>query len=138
MALSILPDAEKILSAYLRSRVELDPLVGDRIYTELPRLEKDRVFPLVRITRIGGGSVSSPSYLDRALFSFDVWGGTKKQARDIAAIIAAVLEEAANFASDDGYLAGTSPGSLRYIPDESFETRRPRYVLDAIVYLRPS
>lgn len=134
----VLPDVERILSTYLRSRSEITSLVDSRVYTELPRRDVDRVFPLVRVSRIGGGAVSSPHYLDRALVSVEVFGGTKYEARQIAATVDAVLDELANFTAHGGYATGSSPGSLRYVPDESFEPTKPRYVLDRVVFFRPS
>jgi len=134
----ILPDAERILSSYLRSRSEITALVDQRVYTELPKKKTDRVFPLVRVSRIGGGPTTSPNFLDRALVSFDAFGGTKYQARELAATISFVLDEIAGYTIHDGYSTGSSPGSYRYLPDDSFEPAKPRYLLDAVVFLRPT
>lgn len=136
--MSVLPDAEQIVSTYLRSRSEVTDLVADRVYTEMPRKASDRVFPLVRVVRAGGGPVGSPIFIDRVLVSCDVWGGTKYQAREIAATLALVLDEIAGYSAHGGYSTGSSPGVLRYIPDESFEPPKPRYLLDTVVYFRPS
>lgn len=138
MTVTLLPDAERIVSEYLRSRSEITALVGSRVFTEVPKRETDRVFPLVRLSRVGGGPTGSPLHLDRALISFDVWGGTKYEARQIAATIAAVLDEISNYSAHGGYSAGSSPGPLRYLLDDSFEPAKPRYVLDAVVYFRPT
>ena len=138
MPITLLPNAELMLSAYLRSRTEITDLVGDRVYTELPRRDDDRVFPLIRVSRIGGGPTGSPLFLDRALVSFDVWGGTKSEAHQIAATVAAVVDGIANYSAHGGYATGSSPGSLRYVRDDSFEKPKPRYVLDVVVYFRPA
>lgn len=138
MATIVLPDVERILSSYVRSRTEITDLVAQRVYTELPRREADRVFPLVRLSRIGGGPTGSPLYLDRALVSADIWGGTKAEARLVAATLAGVLDEIGGYTNHGGYATGASPGSLRYLLDDSFETPKPRYVLDAVVYFRPT
>lgn len=138
MTTLVLPDVERIVSTFLRSRTELSTLVDDRVYTEIPRKASDRVFPLVRVSRTGGGATTSPSFLDRALVSVEAFGGSKYEARQIAATVDAVLDEIAGFTAHGGYSTGSSPGSLRYIPDDSFEPPKPRYLLDRVVYFRPT
>jgi hypothetical protein len=133
-----MPDVEAIVSSALRSDANIIALVDDRVYGELPKDVADRVGPLVRLARIGGGPTGQPLHLDAALMQFDVWGGSKKQAREVAATIAAVLDELAGTAGADGYITGTAPGSVRYVPDETFTPHRPRYVVDVIVYARPN
>lgn len=133
-----MPDAERIVSTYVRSRTEVTDLVSTRVYTEVPRKETDRVYPMIRISRVGGGPVGSPLFLDRALMSFDIWGGTKHEARTIAATLAGVVDEIGGYSAHGGYATGASPGSLRYISDDSFETAKPRYLLDAVVLFRPT
>jgi len=138
MALRIMANAEAIASAYLRSVPEVSALVGSRIYTVLPRKESDRVFPVVRISRIGGGPTGSPAYLDRALLSVEVWGGSKSEAFTIASTIAGALDEIDGYSTGDGYATGSSPGALRYIEDGDFEPPKARYVVDVVAYFRPS
>jgi hypothetical protein len=134
----VLPDSERITSTFLRSRAEVTALVSDRVYTELPKRELDRTFPLVRLVRSGGGATGSPRFLDRAILTFDVWGGTKYEARLIAETVAAVLDDVAGYSAHDGYSTGASPGSLRYLPDDTFEPAKPRYQFDAVVFFRPT
>lgn len=142
MTAVLLPDVEQIVSDYLRNeRTELAALIPDvdsgaRIYGELPK--RDRTYPLVRVSRIGGGAISTPRFLDRALLSFEVWGGTKSEARTIAETISACLDQITGFSAFGGYATGSAPGSLRYIRDDSFEPAKPRYVLDAVVLIRPT
>jgi hypothetical protein len=133
-----MPNAEAIVSGYLRSVPEVSSLVGTRVYTVLPRKETDREFPLVRVSRIGGGPTEAPAYLDRALLSVEVWGGTKNEARTIAATIAGALDEIDGYSTTDGYATGSSPGALRYIEDADFEPPKARYVVDVVAYFRPS
>ena len=138
MSTPVLPDVEAMLSAALRADADIIALVGDRVYGELPKDAGLRAGPLVRLGRIGGGPTGQPLTLDAAIVQFDVWGGTKKQAREVAATIAKVVGELAGYSGPDGYITGTSPGSLRYVPDESFTPQRPRYVVEATVYNRPT
>lgn len=142
MTAILLPDAERIVSEYLRNeRTEIAALIPDvdsgaRVYGELPK--RDRVYPLVRVSRIGGGATATPRFLDRALLSFECWGGTKSEARTIAETVAAVLDQISGFSAFGGYATGSSPGSLRYIRDDSFEPAKPRYLLDVVVLIRPT
>lgn len=136
--MTLLPDVERIVSAYLRSLTAITDLVSDRVFTELPKREADRVFPLVRVSRIGGGPTGAPHFLDRALVSCDVWGGTKYEARLIAATIIGALDEIEGYTLHGGYATGASPGSLRYLPDDTFSPAKPRYIADAVVLFRPT
>lgn len=138
MAATVLADAERIVSTFLRAQASISALVGDRVYTEIPRREGDRTFPLAVLSRVGGGPTGSPHFLDRALLSVSVWGGTKFEARQIAATIQAELDEIGGYSAHGGYATGASPGSLRYELDDSFEKPKPRYLLDAVVFIRPS
>lgn len=135
--MSVLPDAERIVTTFLRSRSEVAALVDDRVYAEIPRKVADRVFPLVRVSRTGGGPTESPLHMDRAILAVDVWGGTKFEAQAVAAAIMAVLDDIGGYSAHGGYSTGSSLGTLRYVPDESFEPPRPRYIVDFVSYFRP-
>jgi hypothetical protein len=130
----ILPDAEKIISAGLRLDATLAGLLGGRIYGALPK--RDRVYPLCRLARIGGGPTGIPVHLDRVLMQFDIWGGSKAEARVAASTLQAVLVGLVGYTTAGGYISGASPGAMRYIPDETFTPERPRYIVDATVYVR--
>lgn len=132
----VMVDVERIISTYLRNVPAVVALVGDRVYTELPK--SGGTFPLCRLARIGGGPTGTPAYMDVARLSVDVWGGSKFQARELTATIAAALDEAAGYSAHGGYIVGTSPGEVRYLPDETFTPTRPRYVVDVAVNTRPT
>lgn len=134
----IMPNAEAILSAYLRGVPEVSALVDDRVYTVLPRAESDRSYPLVRVSRIGGGPTTTPAHLDAGIFSVEVWGGSKNDARTAAATIVQAIDEIAGYSALGGYATGSSPGAFRYIEDADYEPPRPRYVFDFTTYFRPS
>lgn len=136
MTVAVLPDAERIISTALRASADIDALIGDRVYTSLPK--GDRTFPLCRLVRIGGGPAGTPIYIDAVAMQFDVWGGTKYEARLVAATVVAVLDGLTGYTAHGGYITGVDPGATRYIPDESFTPSRPRYVVDSVVYIRPT
>jgi hypothetical protein len=141
MPVVLLPDAERLVSAYLRSRAEVSGLVDDRVWTELPGVRADQTewrFPCVRLVRVGGSPLlERPLHWDRARLQLDAWGGPKALARQIAETCRAVLAEAHLATHDGAVVAGVGFGPFAYLPDEDFTPFRPRYTFDATVTLRP-
>lgn len=143
--LVLLPDAEQVISAYLRGRPEIQDLVDDRVFTELPGLRKDQQewrFPAVRITRIGGSpALAYPLVLDRPTTQVDVWGGPKSTARRIAETCRAVLALAHLEQHELAVVYAPKPpnggfGPLSYLPDDDFTPARPRYTFDVTLPMR--
>ena len=127
LAVQTLPDVERELVALLRAQPELATL-GDRIYTTFPAQQKGSPATLV-VRRYGGEPVvGRPLVLDQCTCQLDVYGGRKAEAADLAALVRALLVERTSW---------TVLGAFRYVPDETFEPPRPRYIVDVIVYLRP-
>jgi hypothetical protein len=129
-------DAERLTSAYLRAHPLMQAIVGDRIYTELP---SRAAFPLVKITLIGGEPVFSyPLYLDEAFLQFDCYGGPKVQARLLVDTVRELLAQA-EFQSvhELGVVNSVRFGSLHYLPDDSFEPPKPRFIAEASLFTRP-
>ena len=127
-------DAEALASSYLRAASAVTGLVGDRIYSTIPKRAE---WPLVRITRIGGIPPMTPPVLDLARLQIDVFGGRKAEARNIAAVILAEL--AALNGPQAGHSATVSAvriGGLRYTPDVTFDPPKPRYIATAAIYTR--
>lgn len=127
-----------MVSVYLRAQSEVNAYVGQRVYTALP---KDKTFPLVRLTRIGGvPPMSRPLVVDRAHLQIDVFGGSKSTALDT---VDAIREELAKIVDEDpvqalGVVCAVRFGPLAYLPDESFKPAKPRYALDVTVSVRPA
>jgi len=138
MSLHVAADAERIASTYLRSVPEVAALVGSRVYTEMPK--RSRAWPLVRLVRVGGGQVTTPAHLDAATLQVDVWGGSKFEARQAAATVAAAFEalNQAAYAMHDGVVTGAAVGAFRYDLDNDFEPGRPRYLFDVTFYTHPA
>lgn len=138
MALVKPPNAEMLASQFLRQVPELAPLVGDNVFTELPAGFAS--WPGVRVTRVGGSpAFATPLVVDRPLLQFDVWGGPKAVALDIAETIRAALSQRLPWTlAGKGTLGGVIRfGSLRYLPDELYDPARPRYTFDASIVTRP-
>lgn len=133
-----LVDVEALVSQYLRSQSEVTAYVGQRVYTVLP---DDKTFPLVRLTRVGGvPPMSRPLHIDNARIQIDVFGGSKATALDA---MDAIREELAKLPDEApvqplGVVCGVRFGPLAYLPDESFERPKPRYVQDVTVTVRPA
>lgn len=135
----MVPDAERIVSAWLRDQAEITALVEQRVYTALP---EGPTFPLLRITRIGGAPISSqPLHLDAATIQFDAYGGPKKTALTIAETVRELLStEDFRVAHEiDGDPVGTVTavqwGILAYVPDDLYTPAQPRYVFDASIFV---
>lgn len=131
-----IPDVERIVSTALRANTAVAAIVADRVYTILPKDESLRVFPLCRLVRIGGGPVGNPAVLDAALLQLDVWADTQRAARDLSAALVQAIDELAGYSAHGGYVTGTSPATIRHLPDDSFTPTKPRYVLEVVVYAR--
>lgn len=129
-------DVERLLSGFLRGRTEVTDIVSDRVYTELP---SRATFPLVRLTLIGGRPVMSvPLWLDEAYIQIDAYGGPKVQARLLVDTIRSLLAtETFRRNHDLGVVTDCQFGELRYLPDDTFDPPKPRFVADVSIYAHP-
>ncbi len=131
MAVDLLPDPEKVTGDYLRAHTDVAALVGDRVATKIPDTP---TWPLLRLTRIGGTSAARNT-LEVARMQFEGWADDEPTARLVTATVRAALEQAPGYVHADGYI--TAVGfELGPIPIPDPETSRPRYLLQAVVYLR--
>lgn len=133
--IALLPDAEQLVSGYLRRSPRVTALVGDRVYTAFPAQAGGG--PLALVQRVGGEPPFSwPLVVDQARLQVDAWGGNKKQAHTLAATLRAELCNLAGTAQPEGVAAGVSFGALQYLPDETYSPPRPRYLFDLAVTTR--
>lgn len=141
----VLPDAELMVRTFLVGRSAISSIVGTdergevRVYTIVPNPAPPG--PFVRLVRVGG-TPRARRGTDAPLVQLEAYGGTKNQARTLAATIAAELEALEGTVVASGYVQGIAPGSARYLPDQDLQTERgrarERYVLDAQLTTRPS
>lgn len=132
----MLPDAELLVTTFLRQDAAVQAVVGDNIYTELPAGFSD--WPALRVTRIGGAPAFQPLVLDKPLVQFDVWGGPKRPTLKVAETVREALSERTPFHAESiGTLAVERFGTLRYAPDTKYDPARPRWICDAILVTRP-
>lgn len=134
--LTLLPDVEQLLSAFLRDQPEVAAIVGERVYTTLPAAKE---YPLVRLTRFGGSpSFSRPLWLDNAQVQFDCYGGPKKLANTLAETVRAAMATRLPGSHDDGYVSRVTFGALSYQPDDTLEPAHPRFIFTCAITAHPS
>lgn len=135
--MTTLPDAELLVTAFLRQEESVTSQVGDNIFTELPG--GFSAWPAVRVVRIGGSPAFQPLVLDQPLVQVDVWGGPKRTAVQVAEAIRSALAERLPFVLPTvGTLGGVERfGSLRYSPDPTYDPARPRWTFEAVLVTRP-
>jgi hypothetical protein len=133
---TLLPDAERIVSRYLREHAEVAPLVaGERVYTALPANIGSA--PLVLVQRIGGvPPFFRPLVLDEAALQIDAWGGTKLDAWTLAETVRQALVSLPGVRYG-AVVSGVEFGPLRWEPDGTYKPPRPRYLADVAVYVKP-
>lgn len=139
MTLRMMPDAEKLVSAALRADVDVQALVGQRVYTVLPDA---KVWPLLRLQRVGGPTIATPdddaAWMEHAQLQLEAYGGPKAQAWAVANTVKAVLLQRVPGLHADALVERCTVGSSRYLPDPTWTPAQPRVVFDATIYLRPA
>ena len=128
-------DVERLVSAWLRARDDIVALVEDRVFTEMPNRA---VFPLLRLTLIGGNAVTSrPLYLDQSFIQIDAYGGPKVMARQIMDTVRFALDTEVVGAHPEGVITGVEFAGLRYLPDDGYDPPQPRYSATVFIYSHP-
>lgn len=135
-----LPDVEGCLRTWMRTLASITTIVGQRVFFGVPKGAVEATFPLVTVSRIGGGDDPGEAPVDRALVQVECWGsidssgnGRKSQA---TALVNAVRSE---FRAVNGstVLSGTTIAfginveSAVWLPDP--DSDRPHYVVTAEV-----
>lgn len=133
MTLRLLPDAEQLVTDWLRAHTDIDAIVGDRIFTALP---KNPTYPCVVIRRLGGVPVIA-THLDRARIQIDAWGRTKYEARTAAAAVQAALHEMPAGSHSVGVVTGVED-ELGLTWSEDPTSERPRYTFGVLIFLHPT
>lgn len=142
MPLALMPNAEALVSAFLRDQPEVAAIVDDRVYTAIPLLEQNEPewrFPLVRVVRYGGAPLFSyPLWADRPTLQLDAFGGPKAQAFTLAETCRAALSARVIGKHDEyGVVSDVEFGGMSYVPDDSFASARPRYLFSLTLTAHP-
>lgn len=131
-----LPNAELLMTSFLRQQETVTALLGDNIFTTLPKGFAD--WPACRVTRFGGNA-DVDVLLDYPLLQFDIWGGPKITASQAASRIQTALRTRLPWRLDGVGAIGSllTLGGLRDFPDSTYDPARPRFIFDARVLTRP-
>ena len=128
MTVETMPDVEGGVRAFLRADPDVAALVGNRVFFGVPT---STVFPLVTVSRVGGGDDPSEAAVDLAVLTVQCWGEMRDKAG--AYLLANTVRSAlrnvrgrTQFA-DDCWCHGATVDGLFYSPDPTQD--RPRYVL---------
>ncbi len=132
MALSVLPDVEKLTVAYLQGVPEVAAIVGSRVHSAVPA---SPTYPLVVVRRFGGFDADE-AVLDAARVQVDCYGGTKGQAQLLAQTVRAALHRMPTAAHAGAYVTGVAPGVAPTWSPQG-DNNQPMYLLDATVYAQP-
>lgn len=81
------PDVEGAIRTFLRNDPGVAALVGKRVFFSVP---KKAEFPMILVTRIGGGESAGEAPLDLALIQFDIYGKKADEAGGGRAPVAAI------------------------------------------------
>lgn len=134
--LVILPNMEAVLSQFYRDQPEISDLIGERVYTAIP---KDAgTAPLVRVTLIGDEKVTSrPLWIFRAQMQTEAYGGTKAQAHTLARLAEGLLHARGVGQVDATVIVGVDGGPMIDLPDEEYESARPRFLFTSTITAHP-
>lgn len=134
----LLPDAERLLSGWLRDQDEIISLVGDHVYTILPGNLPSKA-PFVRITRVGSPPPHNhPLWIDHARLTIEAWGPRQQVSWQVAATVQAVMAQGDLVGRhDEGVVSGIQWGSLTDDPDPTYDPPMPRHILDATLITHP-
>lgn len=133
--LYLTPNVEALVSAFLREQTEVIALLGDRVYTSLP---KNPEWPAARVVVIDEAPAGSPLWLVGAVIQVDAWGGTKADAWRIANTCRAAIDRRLVGAHPEGVVTGVTLGGLLDEPDEDFTPAKPRWLFTSTVHAHPS
>lgn len=136
MSDDVWPDVEGALRTWLRTKTTLG--VGQRVFFGAPDDAKEADYPMITISRVGGGADGSDAPIDLPLIQFDVWAPLRR--KDIAleavnalrGVLSSVRSPTAVTANV--VLYGAEVNTVVYLSDPA--DNRPRYSVTAQVTAR--
>lgn len=142
MTVTLLPDAEALMTSFLRAQPEVSTIVGSKVTTAIPEAPTppaaDNRFPRVRVRRIAGFAVlNHPLHVDAPLVQLEAYAQTKGAARLLIETCRAVLAERVIGAHATGVVSDVRFGAMSWLPDEDFTPPKPRYVADCTITIHP-
>jgi hypothetical protein len=133
----LMPNIEAVVSGQLRATPEVAAICGNRVYTVLPN---NIDFPLLLITRMGGVHevvIPPPLWVEEAILQFDSYADTKSLARLLMDTVRSALVAMIGKVTADAVILNVLPGSVFWLPDDSYAPVKPRYIVDCTVTYRP-
>lgn len=136
MAVTKMPDAERLVIAALMADPDVAALVDDRVYGVIPNV---KVLPLVRVVRIGGLllDAGNPFWADAPALQIDAWAERKAEAVDLGDVLRSVCATRLTGRHPLGIVAEVGVGTYVYDPDTSFTPAKPRVRLSIDMVTRP-
>lgn len=130
------PDIEGALRTWLRLQATVTDVVAQRIFFALPVNIEESEYPVIVLSRVGGGLVDqSTTALDVSTIQFDCWGGRNRKDQALAA--ANALRKVLNGIRGRTEIVtgvvvfGAEVDTVIFLPDPA--DSRPRYVVQATV-----
>ena len=126
------PDVESAMRTFLRANAGVSALVGNRVFYDIP---PETSYPLIVVSRVGGGDDESEAVVDEAVMRFSVWGNLNARAATNAVV--AALRSALHGIRGATLIAsgvrayGATVDTVIYAADP--ETNRPRFIVTARV-----
>jgi hypothetical protein len=134
--LVILPNMEAVVSQFYRDQPEVVDLIGDRVWTAIPKGAGPE--PLARVLLLGDAKVTSrPLWVARFVIQTEAYGGTKAQAHELGRTLEGVLHARAIGVQDTAVIVGVDGGSFLDLPDEEYEPARPRFLFTSTITAHP-
>lgn len=129
---------EALVSAFLREQSEMIDLVDDRVYTVIPKPTKGETkYPLVLVTLLIDAPDTGPLWGIAFDVQIDAFGGSKDEARRIAATARALISARLAGTHPEGVVNGVQNGGMLDLPDESFAPAKPRWLFTSTIHARP-
>lgn len=136
-------DIERLLVALLRNDSEVNAVLQEKIYAELP---SGVGRPVCRLSRLPGlpRNSAQPPWLSRSSVDFDVWGVTKIQAFTAISTVQEVLlaQPRTQTFWDHGELVYVSATDPMYLPDPDWPDSKgrpgPRYHMTTRITAHPT
>lgn len=132
------PNMEALVSAFLRDQDEIADLIGDHVYTALPKPKAGAdLYPLIRVTLLIDEPTGSPLWAIGYDMQIEAFGGSKDDAWRLAATARALLDQRLTGIHPEGVVNGVTNGGMVNLPDDSFSPAKPRYLFTSTVHAHP-
>lgn len=124
------------MRTYLRAKTP----AANRVFFGIPKDANDGTWPLIVVSRVGGGQDGSDAPVDVSLIQLDCWAGFDASGNgrkaDAQALVNSARAALESMGTDKPIVAGTqlhgaNVESVLWLPDP--DNDRPRYVLTAEV-----